>query len=336
MELHIFDVSQYIASGSKSLIVANGIIEDSGPFRSAEMPCGGVAYLLNTIYEFRNKDTELVYCYDRTPTVKRAMHERTFPNAGGYKGFRPKRDYSITVQRQLAEEIIKQIGLNTVAVDSLEADDCIASIIEYYKDSYENIYIHSKDSDLYYLVCNNVQIAPLCKPYSARDRYGNVRSIINGKTINMSNWESEVVKDEIMPYNLLTIDKMCKGDYGDNIPKISRNMKDIILGDIMQRPELYNRLGSMEFLREYICSVTKGDARTKDVMELIIPVIAKPEEVELNVSDLDVELLNYYAKKFGCKYAKKFALSDNELGSRTIDKYIDMYMNEGGDTHAYN
>mgnify|MGYP001036985863 FL=1 len=40
--------------------------------------------------------------------------------------------------------------------------------------------------------------------------------------------------------------------------------------------------------------------------------------------------------KFGCKYAKKFELSDNELGSRTIDKYIDMYMNEGGDTHAYN
>ena len=318
--LHLFDTSQYISAGRKGVYVANGIIEDDGKYRPREMPCGGISYLLNTVYEYGGDDDELVYCFDRPPLIKREIHSRIFPYSGGYKGTRPKKDIAIGYQRRLAEEVIKHIGLNAVAVDNLESDDCIASLVKYYKDSYEHIYIHSTDSDLFYLVCGNVEIVPLTKGY-----YYNGRFIQHGKKINMLNWEDSVKANCWMPYDTLTIEKIITGDSGDNIPGVSNVYAKMIMDYIPKSG--YEKCGDNVLLRKWIAEAVHGDETVMGVTDLIMPIITDYENVELQVSDLDREVCETYAGMLQCKYVKNTDYFDS-TATDIVNQFIDEYIKE--------
>lgn len=320
--LHLFDVSQYISSGNDKYVLFDGIRNTNGPFMAAEMPCGGLTYLCNSFYEYGSEENQLVYCIDKTPTIKREMFTHFFPDRGGYKGHRPKKKDHIVYQRRMAEEMLELIGYSVVAVDGYEADDCIASIVKYYKDSYEHVYIHSKDSDLFYLVCDNVEIVPLAEPYFYKDSGGRVKHVVNGKHINMYNWETEVLKDRWVPYDTLTITKMCMGEMGDNIPHINEHMERVICDNLPK--DCYVKCGDNEYLREYIASVTGGDRLTLAVFDLIAPLIADHDKVELYDECVDNKLRDFFASKLQCKYMKDKQVE--EIKTDLISRYVDEYM----------
>ena len=45
------------------LIICSGVIEDQYGYRACKMPCGGIAYLMNVIYEYLDNNTDLVFCF---------------------------------------------------------------------------------------------------------------------------------------------------------------------------------------------------------------------------------------------------------------------------------
>lgn len=328
MNLHLIDASQLIYSGSKSLFLTRGIIESNSAFKPREMPCGGIAYLLNAVIDWSGPNEELVFCFDRPPTIKRELFQAYFPHSGFYKGTRVHSDKSIPFQKDMAEEMAKLIGLNTVAVECLEADDVIASLVQYYKDSYEKIYIHSKDSDLFYLVSENVEIMPLVKDVKGSVQIFGQRENIynNGKHINMENWEREVLKDRICPYDVLTVIKLCDGETGDNIPPIAESMAQKIVRNLPK--EAFVKCGDNKFLREYVLNVTNNDARVRATFDLIAPIIAKYDDVALYCTDFDEDAFRYLAQQVRNKHAKNWNVIPVEKIDNAIEKYLNLYNEE--------
>lgn len=315
--LRLFDVSQYIASGSKNIVISDGVIMDGGKFRSKDLPVGGLSYLLNVVHEYQNDNTDLVFCCDRPPRIKRRIHEQNFPYYHGYKGNRPMRDESITIQRQLAEEVLRDCGFNVLAVEDVEADDIIASLVKYYKDSYDHIYIHSLDSDLFYLVCDNVEIVPMTEGYYSRGVL-----VRRGKHITMQNWENEVDKDYVIPYDTLTIQKMCKGESGDNIPSVTKEMGDRIVSSIPK--DQYVKCGDNEFLKKWIMNAVNGDKKVEAVFDLIAPIIIPYSQVELGVTEYRKDVYEYYAYILQNKYYKT-CNSTYTKAEELVGRYIDEY-----------
>jgi len=176
MNLHLFDTSEYIYSGSRNLWILQGCAEVNGSFADAALPCGSLAYILNTFFEWGGENEVLVYCMDTPPMYKRALHEKFF--TGGYKGGRKAPDIEIQVQKPMVDEMLGLIGANVVSVQGYEADDVIASMVKYYKDDFDKIYIHAKDSDLFYLVDEQVEILPLA-------RKGAQKNLYNGKHLSL-------------------------------------------------------------------------------------------------------------------------------------------------------
>lgn len=306
--LRLFDVSQYIFSGEGDNVICSGVIEDQYSYRAYKMPCSGVAYLMNTIHEYLDEVTDLVFCFDSTPTYKRELHTKLFPESNGYKGNRTKKPEYITIQLQMAKEVIKQIGLSALEVNGYEADDIIASFIRYYKNDYERIIIHSNDSDMYYLVSDNVEIAPVNRI---------------GKTITLSNWEMTVKLGSITPYNTITINKIIYGEAGDNIPYIKKDMADKIMKWIPQ--ELYSKCGNNTLLRKWVLNAVHGDERTIGILDLVTPLIIPYEQIEIHESEFNKLLYEYYASITGCKYFRNFSYLPSEIGEETIRRYIEEY-----------
>lgn len=325
MVLHLFDTSQYIYSGSKDFTISRGIVEDEGKYRPLEIPCGGLAYVLNAFTEWGGSESEMVFCVDKTPTVKRSLFEAKLPGFGRYKGERPVANKDIVLQKQMVGEMLEQIGVNVVCVEGYEADDVIASLVKYYKDSYERIYIHSKDSDLFYLVDKNVEIQPLnvvpnyAIPFGAKRK-----NIPNGKHITIDNWEREVtIGNEPCSYDIITLLKMCLGEPSDNIPAVSENMASLIMKNLPK--DYYVKCGDNDFVRKYVLDVTNGDEFTKTVLDLIQPVILRYETVELYENELNKDIFRAYAKACSNKYARTWAVREIPIVEETINKYITIY-----------
>lgn len=314
--LRIFDASQYISSGSPKAFLDGGLMIVNGEGHERTMASGGVARILDTVWEHLDEeDTDLVFCFDRSPTFKRELFAKKLTplGFGEYKGNRPKKSPDIPLQREMAEEILKQIGINTVAVEGYEADDCIASIVEHYADGYDKVYIHTLDSDLFYLVSNKVEIAPLYFSKSTGQR---------GSHITLSNWEQTVSSKMDVTYNCLTIVKMCQGEPGDNIPRISRVNADKICYSIAK--DKMHLCGHNPSLRAHIAKVTNNDEYTLAVFDLIAPVILSEEEVLLYDNICDRSLLREYMQLCGCS-TKIFYADKHDIAEQTVNKYLTLY-----------
>lgn len=308
MYLHIFDTSQYICAGVGNAVVTTGVVEDAGCYRSKEIPCAGVNMLLNTVHEFAKEGNELVYVFDTIPSIKRELHTLTFPTMDGYKGNRPKKPRHIQYQREMAEEILKHIGFNCIKSKGYEADDCIASLVKACKNDYEHIFIHNKDSDLFYLVDDNVTIVPVGA---------------QGKTVTKSNYETTVNRDYEVKYNALTIHKLLHGEMGDNIPKISDAMCERIRAALVG--EDFTKFGDNDYVREFVAKVTDHDYYVMNTLNLILTLDVPAEDIELYETDYDEEVYKFYARALGAKYAPKVA-KDSPVGVEIIERYVDRYM----------
>lgn len=313
--LRIFDVSNYIHAGAvNNAVVSCGIRESNGYYAANTMPVGGVNFLLNTLFEFQDDNTDLVYTFDSNYYLKREMHSALFPQSSGYKGTRRERDDSIYAQRALAFDILQQLNVTTLMLDGYESDDLIYSIIQRYYDDYAQIIVHVRDSDMTFIVDEKVSIAPVGE---------------RGKHINLSNYCDVAKSGYVMPYNISTLDKLLKGDPKDNIPPIAHEHAKLILDFIM--PESYSLCGELHLLRAWVSQATNNDAIVLGTLDLVCPMLV-PEDYELDLvcAKLEESLYIFYMCELGNKYAKhlRSQCKHSVQGENTIRKHVDKF-NEG-------
>lgn len=200
--LHVLDVSPHIYAGNVNKSVSfEGPLENSPEgWYQKHIPTGGISFLFNKVNKFSKRDT-MAFAFDRTPTNRLEI----LPT---YKEGRPSPP-EITVQKEIAEEILRDCGFNVFAEEGFEADDIIYTLVKDNKDKYDHIFVHTGDSDLYSLVDENVSIAP---------------SSSRAKEVNMHNYETSAMRDRIVYYNGLNVIKMIEGDSSDKIPPLTNKV----------------------------------------------------------------------------------------------------------------
>lgn len=324
MNLHLFDTSEYIYSGSRNLWILRGCIQTGDSFVDASLPCGGLAYVLNSFFEWGGDNEVLVYCLDSPPEYKRALYSQFFN--GSYKGSRPAPPKEISIQKAMTAEMLEMIGAETVCVQGYEADDVIASLVRYYKDDFDKVYIHTKDSDLFYLVDSTVEIMPLDNPGSGQlqKTLPQQKKFRNGRHIHMGNWGNEVKKGIVCPWNVITLFKILDGEKSDNVPAVPERFGRIIVSNLPKSD--YPRCGDNMFLRNYIRTVTNNEPQVMAVTDLIQPVILPFESVEIYEAGMNNTMFMDFAALCRCKYARQWDYTKNPKCEMFVDKYMGMYL----------
>lgn len=284
MNLRIFDCSNYIYAGCYAeRLVSRGVREVEGEWQAFQAPIGGVRFLIRQIANFVDDNTVIIPVFDRTPTIKRDMFSMVFGAGVSYKGTRPPTPTQITLNKRYAEQCLINCGFDVKAVDEYEADDVIYSLVEYYKDSFDHIYIHTKDSDLTFLVSDKVSI----------EKVGE-----QGKHITMSNYEEVAVKGGCY-YNTISIIKLCSGDTSDCIKGIGWEWADV-LSDIVPQDE-FDRLGEPNYVRKYLmkCLEVKPNLpngeRVLQTYNLMCPLLIPDRLMDLNAeAKVDRGKLEYF------------------------------------------
>ncbi|MDR1523219.1 MAG: hypothetical protein LBS29_04645 [Endomicrobium sp.] len=227
--LHLVDVSSAIYAGAVNLhsFIQGDVVETEGGYREQIIPTGGTSLLFNSIYKYL-KTGPMVFCCDRVPYVKRGM----FPD---YKITRTHKD-KILVQKQVAEYILQDCGFDVLFEEGYEADDLISSCVDKFRDDFDHVYIHTADSDLYFLVKDNVSILPTHS---------------RAKEVNIRNYEVVIKSNEFIPYNSILFYKMIKGDSTKSLSPLKGNQKDKILS-LLNNNSYVKLMGDKDFMREII------------------------------------------------------------------------------------
>ena len=199
-ELRIFDVSTFVHAGkvNRHSFLSPPLVEVDDQFVEKRIYTGGVSLLWNTLYEVYGT-CDLAFCMDTKPTIKQDMFD-------GYKATR-EHNHEVWRQKRAMEYILRDCGLEVLIEDGYEADDFIYSLVQDKKHEYDQIYIYTADSDLYFLVDDNVTILP---------------SSSRAKKVTKENYTYTAgKKDTYIPYNATTFLKILGGDTSDNIPPLN-------------------------------------------------------------------------------------------------------------------
>lgn len=163
-------------------------------FRIAGFPCGGVRKLLGIINaDIRQSD--FIICFDGGSTIKKELLPR-------YKAGRIP-NYSVMAQLDLLREILLDCEIPYYWDEKYEADDFICSSVDFLtrvKDP-DDIAIYSDDKDMACCISDKVRIR-------------NVTT--NGSSLDRKNFEEQVIKGTVVPYNTVLVHKMIFGDSSDN------------------------------------------------------------------------------------------------------------------------
>ena len=311
MDLHILDCSQYVYAGSFSKVkVARGVRESDGEYMENSAPIGGVRFLIHQAAELaKNPNNVVIPVFDRPPVIKREMYYKTFGDEYGYKGTRPAKDPAIPIQKDFAFKIMESIGFPVQAIDNYEADDVIYTLVQMYKNDYETVYVHCNDSDLYFIVSDNV----------CMDTVGPKV----GKYVTRTNYESVVSKDGC-PYNVHHIRKLCAGDKSDNIPGVGNEWAARIDEIVMSDGGRYDRLGDLDLCRRYLREcVAKypnqpGAQRLLSTFNILTPLLV-PEYLINDIEPMiDKDKLRYFVHDFNPEY-------DHWGFENELLEYIDSY-----------
>lgn len=228
--LHIFDVSPFIHAGHINKYSKLEQLVDMGTtWKTQVTPTGGTSFLFNTLYDVVGRG-DCVFCCDRNPTIKKDM----LPS---YKSNRVH-DRSKSVDKGAAEYILEKCGCTVLARAGYEADDIIYSLVKKFKSSYDHIYVYTGDSDLYFLVSDNVSIRP---------------SSSVAKSVDMSNYERVASKNGIK-YNCLTVYKILCGDNSDCIPALPKADQQLLM-NLLYQDSLYAKLGDKDTVRNLVSYV---------------------------------------------------------------------------------
>ena len=240
--------------------------------------------VLNSIRMYRSKFGEeygeLVLCYDS----KRYWRREYFPN---YKSNRKKDreksglDWNLIFEtlNNIRDEIKENFPYKVLEVDGAEADDCIATVIEYVSKTptaFENVLILSGDKDFIQLQKHNFvkQYSPVQKKF------------VNGQDPHL------YIKEHIL-----------KGDRSDGVPNFLSS-DNTFVDDLRQKPLAKKKLEtwvdlepedfcSEEMMRNYQRNKTliDLDCIPSDLKERILEEYQKPPKGERS------KLLNYFIKK---------------------------------------
>lgn len=312
MDLHILDVSNYIHQGSYGKYYINrGVRETNGEYEPNDAPIGGVKFLIDKLAQLiGNPNNVVIPVFDRTPTIKRKMYFDAYGDEYGYKGTRTKKSNTIGIQREYAEKILLDMGFPVKAVDGYEADDVIYSIVQYYGDDFDKIYIHTRDSDLSFLVSPKVHIA----------KVGD-----QGKDIDIYNYSTVVERGENVLYNTCHLRKLCKGDTSDNIPGVGWRWAELL--DTIISKEDYPKLGDLSLCRKYIRDVVAkfpaepGGHNVLRTFNIVVPLLVPFEELDDfdgDMTDIDLYKFKYYSTGWDSRL-DKWNLED------WLEEYIDSY-----------
>lgn len=201
--LRIFDISAFVHAGkiNKRSYLLPELRDEADAFKEYKIYTGGASLLWNTLYTEFGKD-DLVFCGDRRPTIKQGMLTE----------YKANREFNTEIQKQkdACEYILRNCGFTVLCEDGYEGDDFIHSLVQEHKRSYDHIYIYCNDSDLYYLVDENVTVLP---------------SSSRAKRVDIQNYTYTARgKDTYTPYNALTFYKILWGDTTDNIPSMNHEL----------------------------------------------------------------------------------------------------------------
>jgi hypothetical protein len=188
---------------------------------------GGVSQLFNLVYKYLDTGT-FVFCCDRAPTVKRGMDEM-------YKTSRNKNERVVT-EKEIAEFVLADCGFTVLAEEGYEADDLIYTCVQKFKNQYDHVYVHTGDSDLYLLVCENVSILPTHS---------------KAKTVTLENFQYTVKKDHNIKYNTITFQKVLDGDRSKDIHPLDVDLKCKAV-DLFGEDFYRVRMGNKTFMRELV------------------------------------------------------------------------------------
>lgn len=232
MILRIFDLSSYCHAGNvnKRAFFDGPIVKLQNGYVQRDIPAGGVSLLFNQLHQYYGT-CDMLFCADRNPTIKKEMN----PN---YKCSRTHaRD--IEIQKEVMERVLEFCEFTVLYEEGYEADDFIYSAVEKFKNSYEHIYVHTGDSDMYFLVSENVSIA---KTHSRT------------KEVNIDNYSYAIKKDTNIPYNINTFMKVINGDNSDDISPLPHDNGIVLLN--MFNTNFYRPLlGDKNFVRSTIEAV---------------------------------------------------------------------------------
>lgn len=286
MVLHILDTSSYLYAGNyRNSVIVRGVRENNGAYEENSAPIGGVEFLVRRCADLTKGDNVVIPVFDSTPTIKREMFEEAYGNIGGYKGTRKydSKSEHMGDMRRYSYKLLEDVGYPVQIAEGYEADDIIYSLVQYYKNDFEEIYVHVRDSDLTFLVSDNVSIATV----------GNL-----GKNINLRNYESMAKTNEHTPYNIIHIRKVLAGDTVDNIPGVGEQWGPA-LDAVIDASELRN-LGDLDLCRRYIKQAVLNNPDLPNAhsvlrtFDIVCPLLV-PEHL-LNDSEMEVDSakLAYY------------------------------------------
>lgn len=293
-DLFIFDVSPIVHAGSINHYARmEKTISDGVTWQTLQVPCGGISLIFNTLYSVVGHG-DCVFCCDRNPTIKKDMFS-------GYKANREHSEY-ITMCKTVAEYILQLCGGTVIARAGYEADDIIYTLVKRLHDQYDNIYIYTGDSDMYFLVDAKVSI----RPSSSR-----------AKTVDIHNYNT-VLKSKGAVYNSLTVQKILKGDQSDCIPALPRDVQDR-LARVLYQPAMLPQLGDATFVRSWVSSI---EPKALPQVDLVFPL--EVDDIPLEFSAMDPVMIRNMGS---CMHNKMFhGMADRDF---CVDPYVDALIERG-------
>ena len=240
--------------------------------------------VLNSVRMYRSRFSEefgeLVLCYDS----KKYWRRDYFPN---YKSNRKKDreasglDWNLIFEtlNNIRDEIKEHFPYKVLEVEGAEADDCIATIVDYVSKTptaYEKVLILSGDKDFIQLQKHNFvkQFSPVLKKF------------VNGQDPHL------YIREHIL-----------KGDRSDGIPNFL-SADDTFVNELRQKPLAKKKISTwVELEPEDFCTeeMMRNYQRNKTLIDLeCIPVVLK-EQILIDYLKPPVgdrsKLLNYFISK---------------------------------------
>lgn len=263
-DLYIFDIMPFIHAGSVNKFARFEHTMPTGvSWQTLRIPCGGISLIFNELYAVAGKG-DCVFCSDRNPTIKKDM-------LAGYKSNRDNDD-EITISKGVAEYILQKCGGTVIARAGYEADDIIYTIVKRIHDEYDNIYIYTGDSDMYFLVDEKVSI----RPSSSR-----------AKAVDMYNYE-RVLQKKGAKYNSLSVQKILMGDTPDCIPALPKEIQ-YKLAEVLYNPAFLPKLGDPAFVRQWVAYLAPEAVAQVDI---VFPL--EVEDVPLEFSDMQTKMIRCF------------------------------------------
>ncbi|MDQ0255969.1 5'-3' exonuclease [Evansella vedderi] len=246
---------------------------------------GFIKHLFTAVNTY--KPSHVICCWDMG---SKTFRTELYPN---YKGNRGEPPVELIPQFDLVKDVVESLDIPNVGLDGYEADDCIGTLAQHYKEEAE-VLILTGDQDILQLIEKNIHVVLLKKGYGNYELY-----------------KEDNFYDEkgIHPPQMVDL-KALMGDSSDNYPGVKGIGEKTALN-------LLIKYGSIEGILENLGSLTKAQ-RTKIEQDLEMLHLSRKLarihcEVAVNCS-LDNALFNINRERMMDKF--------QELEFKNLDKMI--------------